>query len=159
MRIFFIIVLNVFISFSICAHEVTLKVNLSPAGSFEAKSSKLKGDIKKNDKKLTADRLWLKIEDMKTGIDLRDEHFYKYLNSEKFPKIILSDVKAENGKGEGVLNVNEIKKLVNFVYKMISEKKIEAKFKVKASDFKLKEARYLEIGVDDEVEVVAILDV
>jgi hypothetical protein len=48
---------------------------------------------------------------------------------------------------------------VEFSYKNISDKKIEATFKVKASSFKLKEAKYLEIGVDDDVEIVATIDV
>jgi polyisoprenoid-binding protein YceI len=148
-----------FCSFAVLAHEVTVKVSLTPAGSFEARTVKLKGEIKKSDQKYSSELLWVKVEEFKTGIDLRDEHFIKHLNYEKYPKITLTNIIAENSKGTGVLNVNEVKKTVNFNYKMLSEKKLEATFKIKPSDFKLKEAKYLEIGVDDEVEIVAILDV
>ncbi len=144
---------------SLLAHEVTIKVSLSPAGSFEAKSAKVKGEVKKDGNKFTAENLWVKVEELKTGISLRDEHFHKHLNFEKFPKITFTQVSAVDGKGTGTLNVNDVKKPVSFTYKNIGPTKIEATFKVKASELKLKEAKYMEIGVDDEVEVVANIDV
>jgi polyisoprenoid-binding protein YceI len=144
---------------SVFAHEVTVKISLSPAGGFEAKSAKLKGEVKKVGSQFTAENLWVKIEELETGISLRDEHFHKHLNFEKFPKISLSKVVAAEGKGTGTLTVNEIKSPVSFTYKNISDKKIEASLKVKASDFKLKPAKYMEIGVDDVVEIMAVIDV
>jgi hypothetical protein len=147
------------ISTNLFAHELVVKLTLSPAGSFEAKTNKLRGEIKKEGTKFTSEVLSLKIEDLKTGIDLRDEHFHKHLNFDKSPKITLNKVVAENGKGKGLLQVNEVSSEVQFTYKNLTEKKIEASFKVKPSTFKLKEAKYLEIGVDDEVEIVAIMDI
>lgn len=144
---------------TLSAHEVVVKVGLSPAGGFEAKSSKLKGDVKKDGTKFTAENLWVKTEELKTGIDLRDEHFHKHLNMAQFPKISFTSVTAADGKGTGTLNINDIKKPVPFTYKMLSPSKMEATFNVKPSDFKLKEAKYMEIGVKDEVEVVATIDV
>lgn len=144
---------------SLLAHEVTVKISLSPAGSFEAKSAKVRGDVKKDGNKFSADNLWVKVEELKTGIGLRDEHFHKHLNFEKSPKITFTQVSAADGKGTGTLTINDVKKPVNFTYKNVSPTKIEASFKVKASELKLKEAKYMEIGVDDEVEVVANIDV
>ncbi len=141
------------------AHEVAVKITLWPAGGFEAKSAKLKGEVKKEGNKMTAENLWVKVEELTTGITLRDEHFHKHLNSEKYPKITLTQVSAENGKGTGFLTVNEIKQPVTFTYKNSGPKKLEATFKVKASAFKLPPAKYMEIGVDDDVEIVAIIDV
>jgi len=141
------------------AHEVVVKVSLSPAGSFEAKTSKVRGEIKKEGTKFIAESLSIKVDDLKTGIDLRDEHFKKHLNYDKFPKIVMNKIVAENGKGTGELVVNDTTNKVEFTYKNVSDKKLEATFKVKASSFKLKEAKYLEIGVDDDVEIVATIDV
>ena len=141
------------------AHEVTVKVALSPAGNFEAKSDKVKGEVKKDGTKFTAENLWVKVEELKTGITLRDEHFHKHLNFEKFPKITFTQVSAADGKGTGTLTVNEVKKPVNFTYKNVSPTKIEATFKVKPSEFKLKAAEYMGIGVTDEVEIVTLIDV
>lgn len=141
------------------AHDLLVKMSLSPAGSFEAKSAKLKGEVKKNGESFTAENLWIKVEELKTGIDLRDEHFHKHLNYEKYPKITLTQISAANGKGSGTLNVNDVKKPVNFIYKILSPNKIEASFNLKPSDFKLKEAKYMEIGVEDDVQVIATIDV
>lgn len=158
MKLLLVLFLIVFFSFNSFANEIIVKVSLSPAGSFEAKSLKLKGEVKKIDKKFIADQLWVKTEELKTGIDLRDEHFHKYLNYEKNAKIFFSEVVAENGVGSGNLTVNEVKKNIKFTYKMINNKKLEAIFKVKPTDFNLKEARYMEIGVEDEVVIVVTLD-
>ncbi len=143
----------------VSAHEITVKVALSPAGNFEAKSSKVKGEVKKEGTKFSAENLWVKSEELKTGIDLRDEHFHKHLNFEKFPKITLTKISAMDGKGTGTLTVNDVSKAVPFTYKMISPAKMEATFNVKNSDFKLKDASYMGIGVKDDVEIVAIIDV
>ena len=147
------------ISGVINAHEIMVKMSLSPAGSFEAKSAKLKGEVKKAGDSFTADQLWIKVEELKTGIDLRDTHFHKHLNAEKFPKITMTQIAAAGGKGSGTLSINDVKKSVNFTYKTVSPNKLEARFNVKPSEFKLKEAKYMEIGVDDSVEVIATIDV
>lgn len=156
--IFKSLVLFSVLSLNAFASEIVVKVSLSPAGSFEAKTTKVRGEIKKVGNKFTAESLWVKVEELKTGIDLRDEHFRKHLNFEKFPRIAFNKIEASNGKGTGELVVNEIPNKVEFTYKELNYKKVEATFKVKASSFKLKEARYLEIGVDDDVEVVATMD-
>lgn len=144
---------------SLSAHEVSVKVSLSPAGSFTAKSAKLKGEVKKEGDKFTAENLWVKVEDLSTDITLRDEHFHKHLNFDKYPKITLTKVIASKGVGKGILTVNDVKKIVSFNYKELTPKKLEATLKVKPSMFNLKEAKYMEIGVEDEVEIIALIDV
>lgn len=143
----------------VSAHEITVKVALSPAGNFEAKSTKVRGDVKKDGTKFSAENLWVKTEELKTGIDLRDEHFHKHLNFEKFSKITFTNITAADGKGSGTLTVNNITKVVPFTYKMLSAAKLEATINVKNSDFKLKDASYMGIGVKDDVELVAVIDV
>lgn len=144
---------------SLSAHEVTVKVALTPAGSFEAKSAKVKGDVKKSGAGFTVENLWVKTEELKTGIDLRDEHFHKHLNAAQFPKISFTQVTAADGKGTGTLSINDVKKPVPFTYKSVGPKKIEATFTVKPSDFKLKEVSYMGISVKDSVDVVAIIEI
>lgn len=141
------------------AHEVIVKVSLSPAGSFEAKSAKVKGAVNRTPTGFSAENLWVKVEELKTGINLRDEHFHKHLNFEKFSKISFIQVTAANGSGSGTLVINDTKKVVPFTYKSINPKKIEATLKVKPSEFKLKAAKYMEVGVDDEVQIVTLIDV
>lgn len=147
--------LALIISFSAFAKkEIKLYVSLTPAGSFEATSEKLKGNVIKKDGVISADKMWVSIESMKTGIDLRDEHFWKHLNSSKHTKAVLTNVKGQNGKAQGTLEVNGVKKPVAIAY---SEKDghVVASFNVKASAFNLKKAEYLGVGVSDDVKIEA----
>jgi hypothetical protein len=148
------------ISFQTLASELTVDVTLSPAGSFEAKTTKIIGKVEKSATGYKAEKLAIQIDNFKTGIDLRDDHFKKYLKGEKKVNlIILSKVVATNNAGTGNLKVNEVEKAINFTYKKQSETKIEAVIKLKATDFKLPEANYMGIGVENDVTVKVILDV
>lgn len=140
------------------AHSLKLKVALSPAGSFEAENVKLRGTVKVEGEKYSAAELWLKVDDFKTGIDLRDEHFKKHLGLEKTPKITMKNIVAENGQGSGLLSVNGVEKTVAFTYKKESDKKLRAEFKLKNSDFKLPAANYMGVGVEDEVNLETVID-
>lgn len=137
-------------------NKVVLAVSLSPAGSFQAVSQKPKGILVKTGESFTSDKISVSIESFKTGMDLRDEHFAKHLNSATHNKAVLTDLKAQNGKGTGVLEVNGVKKPVSISYTEKASDVI-AKFKVKASDFKLSKAEYLGVGVQDDIDVEAVL--
>ena len=141
---------------SIADSKITLFVSLSPAGSFQAVSNKAKGNIIKTGEALTADKISVSIESFKTGIDLRDEHTWKHMNSSKHPKAVLTDVKGQGGKATGTLEVNGVKKPINIAYK-IAGQDVNAKFTVKASDFGMSKAEYLGVGVDDKINVEATL--
>jgi hypothetical protein len=136
--------------------KVTLFVGLSPAGSFQAVSKKPKGNIFKQGESFTADKISVSIESFKTGIDLRDEHTWKHMNSTKHPKAILTNLKAQGGKATATLEVNGVKKPINIVYKA-NGKEIDAKFAVKASEFNMPKAEYLGVGVNDVIKVEAVL--
>jgi polyisoprenoid-binding protein YceI len=137
-------------------NKVTLTVSLSPAGSFQAVSKKAKGNLFKKGDSFTADKISVSIESLKTGIDLRDEHTWKHMNSKKHPKAILTDLKAQGGKAQANLQVNGVKKPVKIVYK-IKGQEIVANFEVKASEFGMSKVNYLGVGVDDLIKVEAIL--
>lgn len=144
-------------SFSSFAEEkVTLFIKLTPAGDFQAVSKKLKGNLIKEKGAFRSDKLSVSIESFKTGIDLRDEHFWKHLNSSKHSKATLTNLKAQNGKGVATLEVNGIKKPVSISY-VEKGQEVEAKMKVKASDFSLPKAEYLGVGVSNDVNVVVTL--
>ena len=101
--------------------------------------------IFENNEKWIADKLSVNIESFKTGIDLRDEHTWRHLNSTKHPRAVLSDVKGQGGKATGTLDVNGVKKPVSITYSA-SASDINAKFSVKASDFGLPKKEYLGVG-------------
>lgn len=131
------------------ANSVKLFVNLTPAGSFEAVSEKLKGNLIKKDGAFTADKLWVSVESFKTGIDLRDEHFHKHLKSSK---AVMTDVKGSGGKATGTLELNGVKKPVSISY-VEKGAEVLATFNVKASEFQLPKAQYLGVGVQDDIKV------
>ncbi|HXH75001.1 MAG TPA: YceI family protein [Bacteriovoracaceae bacterium] len=136
--------------------SITLSVGLTPAGSFQAVSKKPKGNLIKRGNTFTADKISVSIESFKTGIDLRDEHFWKHLNSAKHAKAVLTNIKAQDGKGTGMLEVNGVKKPVNVSYSVKGEE-VVASFSVKASDFSLPKATYLGVGVNDSVQIQATI--
>ena len=148
------ILLFSFVSFA--SGKVTLYVTLSPAGSFQAVSNKAKGDIIKQGEVFTADKISVSIESFKTGIELRDEHTWKHLKSDKHPEAILTNVKGQDGKATGVLEFSGVRKPVTMTYK-VSGSEIDARFSVKASDFDLSKVEYLGVGVNDVIVVEAKL--
>src|SRR5665647_3697048 len=97
--------------------KLTLNVGLNPAGSFQANTEKVKGNIIKNkDGSFKAGKISVLISSLKTGIDLRDEHLWKHLKYDLFPKATLSDIQGKNGKATGNLEIGGIKKSVVIEY-------------------------------------------
>jgi polyisoprenoid-binding protein YceI len=136
--------------------KISVLVSLYPAGSFTAVSEKPKGNLFKQGDTFTADKISVTIESLKTGIDLRDEHFWKHMNSTKHDKAILTNLKASGGKATATLEVNGVKKPVAIAYKVAGDE-VHAAFNVKASQFGLPKAEYLGVGVEDNVKVEAVL--
>jgi hypothetical protein len=135
--------------------KIKLLVALTPAGSFEAVSEKLKGNLIQKNGELTADKLWVSIESFKTGIDLRDEHFWRHMRSNVHTKAVITDVKGKAGKATGTLEINGVKKTISMNYKE-KEGDIFTTFMVKASDFNLPKVEYLGIGVSNDIKIEAI---
>ena len=77
-----------------------ISVSLSPAGSFVAQSSQvvIRGTAIRSGDKVSASNIALKIDTLKTGISLRDEHMnHKYFESGlQFPR-----GRADQGLGPG----------------------------------------------------------
>jgi hypothetical protein len=150
---FIVVMAIIFASLSSFAEEkVTVFVTMTPAGSFQAVSKKPKGNLIKENGLFSADKISVSIESFKTGIDLRDEHFWKHMQSSKNPKATLTGLKAQGGKGVAHLEVNGVKKPVTISY-IEKGSEVLAKFKLKASDFSLPKAEYLGVGVDNDVNV------
>ena len=138
-------------------NQVTVFVNLSPAGSFQAVSSKIKGSIKEQDGKYYSEKLSVLVQTLKTGIDLRDEHLWKHLDPEsKHNKIVVTNIKASGKTGEAVLEINGIKKIIPFTF-VQENNKFKAKLNLKASQFNLPKVEYMGVGVDDLVKVEAVI--
>ncbi len=151
MKKIFILCALIFSFVALAEDQATIFVTLSPAGSFSAVSKKLKGNLVRSGDTFISDKLSVTIESFKTGIDLRDEHFWKHLGAAKCSKATLSDLKATGGKGTANLEVNCVKKPIDISY-TVKGNEVVATVNVKASDFDLKKAEYLGVGVDNSVK-------
>lgn len=159
MKLFLLISATAFlISTSVFAKGgVKIFVDLSPAGSFEAVASKVKGKAKIVGDKIVAKKLTVSVKKLKTGLDLRDKHLWKKLNYKKYPKIIMLEAVGKNGKGQALFEIRGIKKKLPFTYKKVDAKYMLATFSISLKDFKFKGISYLSVGVKDQIKIEAYI--
>lgn len=145
-----------FLSLGIQAKNVLVKVDLSPAGSFEIKSKSIKGKILRKGKALMTSGISVKVKKLKTGLELRDNHLHKKLG--KASKIEIISAKAIGGKGNAKIKIRDVTKPITFEY---SDKgnEVEINFSIKLSEFGITGINYAGVGVKDRVVVIASLPV
>lgn len=135
------------------AHSLNIKVALSPIGLFEITSDKLFGEIRyKSDKKQVsgiyeANRLSVKTTNLKTGIELRDVHLHKYLNSKKYSRVYMENIKIKDLNGTGLLAINGVKKKLKFKVQE-KENELSTNFTIKLSDYNLKPKSFMGISTE-----------
>ncbi|MCB0412244.1 MAG: YceI family protein, partial [Bdellovibrionales bacterium] len=89
---------------------------------------------------------------LSTGIELRDKHLKERLLVSKHPVAKLLMGKGKGGKGTAEIELMGQKKKVAGTYK-IEGNNLVSEFKMKLSDLKIEDVRYMGIGVKDEVTV------
>jgi polyisoprenoid-binding protein YceI len=140
--------------------SVQIKVDLSPAGSFMAKTNKVKGVAQIKGNQVSASNVVVEAGSFDTGISLRNKHMReKYLEAQKYPEAELISATGVNGVGKGQLKVHGVVHDITGTYKMLPGNMAEARFKTKASDYNIAEAQYMGVGAEDEVEVIVTLPV
>jgi len=142
------------VSFQVRAQNLKLSVGLSPAGDFVAESDQVSGQAVENpDGSVEAKNIKVPVKSLKSGISMRDEHMQnKYLEAAKYPDIILKAAKGRDGKGAAILIVKGKEGKVNGTYTK-NANHLKANFKMKISEFDIKDISYKGIGVEDEVKV------
>lgn len=135
---------------ALAGSELVVDVKLTPAGSFQAVTEEIQGDIFKKEEKVISKKITIPINSLKTGIDLRDEHLWKHVNYSKHQFAILTELIGQNGHATAMLEVAGIKRPIKISYQEKKDQLI-GQFKISASEFKLPRAEYLGIGVEDEV--------
>jgi polyisoprenoid-binding protein YceI len=145
-----------FVSSAAFAKDLNALFKLSPTGSFTAKSTDIKGEIKKNpDGSISSDRIEIPLTALKTGMGLRDEHMKnKYLEVGKYPSAIITDAKGKDGKGTAMLEVHGKKKPISGTYEIIGDE-VELKFPVNITDYDIAKVKYMGVGVKDEALIDA----
>lgn len=146
------VLLTLIISSEALAERIMkLSMTFTPSGSFEAVSEKIKGNVVKRDGILQSEKLWVNANTFRTEVNLRDEHFANHL---KNSRIVMTNIKAQNGKGEGTIEINQVKKPVSMSY-VEKDNHVEVSFDIDASEFNLPKAGFLGIGVSNQVKVWA----
>lgn len=133
------------------AQSISVTVPLSPAGEFTLKSKKIVGKLKKKGSSYSAAALKTPISSLKTGIKLRDKHTQERLGAPKEKFVTVKDIKIKDGKGTAHIVVNKVSKPLSFEAEEEGDQ-VKVKFTLKPSDFNLKDIRYMNVGVEDEVE-------
>lgn len=138
--------------------EILISVNLSPAGSFEIKSEKVKGSAKRAGSGFITKGISVKTKTLLTGLELRDRHLHDKLEEKNFKKIEILEGKASGGKGVAVIQVKDIKKKIGFKYKE-SGSNLIVNFALSLKDFKFTGINYAGVGVKDKLSVKAIIPI
>lgn len=150
---------RVFVSLSIlllpalafAAGHVSMKVGLT-AGSFTAEAGSLQGAAHPDGAGgYRAESITFKLDDLKSGIDLRDEHMKtKYLETAKYPEAKLTSATAKDGHFTGELLVRERTQKIEGEYSVEGET-LKANFKTKMTDYNIAKISYMGLGVKEEV--------
>jgi polyisoprenoid-binding protein YceI len=151
--------------------EVRVLCPMTIGGSFEAKTKSLTGTVTlaASHPVLLAGDLTVDLEDLDTGIDLRNEHLRNtYLEVSKdaaYERAVLSEVKLGDVEPEafqgrtafsGVFTLHGVKKTVTGqadIRREGASVRVEASFPVTIADYAIAKPRYLGVGVKDEVQV------
>lgn len=131
--------------------------------SIKGKGEGVKGDLIEKDG-LISGSLVFPLGSLKTGIGMRDDHMKeKYLHVDKHPQATLKLEKLKAPKDlnskmpfKGMLNLHGVDQAVEGEVSLQSQKgleKLEAKFKIKLSQFQIEIPSYKGITVAEEVEI------
>jgi len=151
-------VFSLLVANSVWAASAVVDVKLSPAGSFKAKTSDVKGYAVAKGDEVSAQNIAVDLKNLKTGVELRDKHNLKHLEVEKYQEAVLIVGKGKSGKGNGKIRIHGVEKDINGIYK-VNGNELEAEFKLNLPDFKITNISYMGAGVEDEVTLHVVVPV
>jgi polyisoprenoid-binding protein YceI len=140
---------------AVAASDLKLNISLSPAGSFVAESQavEVRGSTERAGDQFVAHNIALKLDTLKTGIELRDDHMkHKYLETDKYPEAILTQAMGKGGNFTGQLMVHGVTKPVQGTYQLVADQFV-CTFTASINDFGIAKVKYMGVGVSDSVKV------
>lgn len=140
------------------AQSVSVDVVLNPMGDFKAKTADVKGTATVKGDEVSASNIIVNLKTLKTGVELRDKHTQKHLQTDKFPEAVLVSATGKGGKGTGKIKIKGVEKDIAGTYK-IEGKTLKAEFKLTLSDFGIKDINYMGVGVEDEIKLAVSVPV
>jgi hypothetical protein len=145
-----LIVIIFSLSFQVLA-SVKIQVDLSPAGSFEITSPRVRGNIQRDGSGLKADQLRVAVRSLVTANDLRDSHLHEKLEAQKHPQIIVTEAKGSGGHGSAQIEIAGIKKPLPFTYTESAGNAVVS-FQLDLKDFNITGINYMGVGVRDIIK-------
>lgn len=152
MKFFASILITIGFSFTAIAQSVTVDVVLNPMGDFKAKTSEVNGEATIKGDEVSAKNITVNLKNLKSGVELRDKHTHKYLDTKAYPEAVLISATGKGGKGKGKIKIKGVEHDVDGTYK-VEDKVLKADFKVTLSDFGIKDINYMGVGVEDQVTI------
>lgn len=150
MKLFVLIVTLMLSSFAWADGSVVVDIVLNPMGDFKAKTTEIKGEATQKGDEVSAENIVVNLKSLKTGVELRDKHTQKHLETDKFPEAVLMKATGKGGKGQGHIKIRGIEKDITGTY-TISGNTLSAEFPLSLADFNMKDINYMGIGVEDSV--------
>ncbi len=132
--------------------SLTVDVKLKPAGTFQAKTTKIKGSAHRTEGGVAAENIVIDVASLSTGISMRDKHLKDHLEVATYPTAKLIKAVGKQGKGKGIIEIKGQKQDVDGTY-TIDGHSLIAKFKMQLSKLKITDVRYMGVGVADEVQI------
>lgn len=138
--------------------NVEVNVELNPTGSFVIKTDKIQSKIFRRDGGLMAEKISVKVKNLSSDMELRDNHIKEKLEMEKYKTIDITNAKGTNGKGQATITIKSISKNIVFSYEEKGNT-VEVKFDLSLKDFQFEGISYMGVGVEDKIKVLAILEI
>ncbi len=151
-KVFFLLLLLSTPNFAFAENKVEIDVSLSPAGSYKATTTEVKGVAYRTADGVAAENIEVDFRNLKTGINLRDKHTRDRLAVDKYPQAKLVKAIGKSGKGEAQISVRGKKIKVKGTYKIENEN-LTAEFPIEISTLDIKDVRYMGVGVKDTVTI------
>lgn len=138
------------------ASSMNAKVELTPMGSFEVKTKRIRGAVIKKGDTLQAANIEIPVRSLSSDNETRDNHLKEKLNMVKFPNIVLKKAVGKGGKGQAIIEMAGASQKVPFQYQE-KGKEVEVKFQISLKTYGISGINYMGVGVQDIVKIDAVL--
>ena len=142
--------------FAFCSPSALIEVTLFPAGDFKGTTTKIEGFAVQRNNEIVADGVRVDLRELKTGIQLRDTHTQRQLNTQIFPYAKLLHAHGTAGRGEADIEIRGVKKHISGTYAK-KDNEITATFPIQLSDFGIKNIKYMGVGVEDSAKITVTI--
>lgn len=138
------------------ASSMNAKVDLTPMGSFEVKTKRIRGAVIKKGDTLQAANIEIPVKSLSSDNETRDNHLKEKLNMAKFPNIVLKKAVGKAGRGQAIIEMAGASQKVAFQYED-KGKNVEVKFQISLKSYGISGINYMGVGVQDIVKIQAVL--